>query len=189
VLPEALAGLGAASPQPPDRVHDTAEFNREEAGERLADALRLESGDAGVLLLAGSPRTVADRESMDDNPEGLASLAQWWRECGRTIYWWIPAVGEGPAARWRRERAMLLAADMIVGPSRMDPTGEAPSGWRWARRSITDPTVKWRAVGPMGQLAVVRRPWEVSLDDVRTFAPADRKTIAAWETEAHWEAG
>jgi len=189
VLPEALEGLGAAPSHAPIRIAVAAESNREEVVERLANALRLESGDAGVLLLAGSPQSIADHESMDANPDGLASIARRWRECGGTVYWWIPVPGEGPAARWRRDRAMLLAADLIVGPSGMDPTSEALSGWRWARRSITDPTVKWRTVGPIGQLAVVRRPGEVSLDDVWAFAPADRKTKAAWETEAHWEAG
>ena len=189
VLPEALERLGAAPSAAPKRSAVAAESYREEVVERLVDALRRESGGAGVLLLAGSPRTIADHESIDRNPDVLTSLSRRWCDRGGTVYWWIPVPGEGPAVRWRRERAMLIAADMIVGPSRMDPTGEAHAGYRWARRSITDPSVRWRILEPTGQLAVVRRPGDVSPDDVRTFAPADGKTKAAWETEAHWEAG
>jgi len=191
VLPEALRGLGAAPPHVPNRIAGAAESNREEGVERLANALRRESGDAGVLLLAGSHRTVADRESMDGNPDGSASLAKRWRALGGTTYWWIPAFGEGPAARWRRERAILLAADLIVGPSGKDPTGEAHSGYRWARRSITDPTVKWRTVAPTGQLSVIRRPGEVSLDDVQTFTATDHygRSQRDRETEAADETG
>jgi hypothetical protein len=191
VILEALEELGAAASHVPIRSTGAAEPNREEVVERLANALRRESGDAGVLLLAGSPRTGADRESIDGNPDVLTSLARRWRALGGTTYWWIPAFGEGPAARWRRERAMLLAADLIVGPSEMDPTGEALSGWRWARRSITDPTVKWRTVAPTGQLSVIRRPGEVSLDDVQTFAATDHygRSQRDRETEAADETG
>jgi len=197
VLPEALVGLGAAPSHAPIRITGAAESNREEVVERLANALRLESGHAGVLLLAGSLRTVTDRESMDGNPDVLTSLARRWRALGGTVYWWIPAVGDGPAARWRRERAILLAADLIVGPSGSNPTGEALSGWRWARRSITDPSVRWWTLAPTGQLAVVRRPGEVLPDDVRTLAATDRdgrsqrdrQTETPKKTEAHWEAG
>jgi len=189
LLPEVLEELGAAPSPVPIRIAGAAESNREEGVERLVDALRRESGGAGVLLLASSPWTVADRESMDGNPDGLTSLSRRWRALGGTTYRWIPAFGEGPAARWRRERAILLAADLIVGPSETNPKGEALSGWRWARRSITDPSVRWRILEPTGQLAVVRRPGEVSPDDVRTLAPVYRETKAANETEVDWEAG
>ena len=157
-------------------IHRTSRPNEGASGfsgdaviRRVVDALRSEAGDRpGILFLAPSLHPSVRNESPGGHADAVATMSREWRELGGTVCQWVAGPGEGLADRWRRERAVLLAADLIVGPSRPTANGAAPSSWQWARRSITDPSVEWRVLGPAGQLCVIRRPGEIRTDDLPT---------------------